>query len=80
MLDETEAAERQRQAEEAASGQRRRYAWDFDPHTDIFEAELDGKIIRRLTSEPGYDAEGAWSRDGKLIAFCSDRDGDIHAC
>ncbi len=76
MLDKTEAAERQRQAEEAASGQRRRYAWDFDPYMDIFEAELDGTIIRRLTTESGYDAEGAYSRDGKQIAFCSDRDGD----
>jgi Tol biopolymer transport system component len=76
MLDQTEAAERKRQAEEAASGQRRRYLWDFDPYTDIFEAELDGKIIRRLTTEQGYDAEGAYSRDGREIAFCSDRDGD----
>ena len=75
-LDKTEADERKRLAEEAKSGQRRRYAWDFDPHMDIFEDEPDGKILRRLTNEPGYDAEGAWSADGKLIAFCSDRDGD----
>jgi Tol biopolymer transport system component len=29
-----------------------------------------------LTNTKGYDAEGAYSADGKLIAFCSDRDGD----
>ncbi len=76
QLDKTEEQERQRQAEEAKSGARRRYAWDFDPHMDIFEADLSGTILRRLTDSPGYDAEGAWSRDGKQIAFCSDRDGD----
>lgn len=76
QMDKTEAAEREKQAADAKSGQRRRYAWDFDPYTDIFEAELDGKIIRQLTNQKGYDAEGAWSADGKQIAFCSDRDGD----
>ena len=29
-----------------------------------------------MTDAKGYDAEGAFSPDGKLIAFCSDRDGD----
>ena len=75
-LEETEAEERRRQAEEAASGQRRRYDWPFDPHMDLFRAELDGSGLVRLTDAPGYDAEGAYSADGKLIAFCSTRDGD----
>ena len=75
-LDETEAAERKQQEDDKKAGVRRRYKWDFDPYTDIFEADLDGKILRRLTEAKGYDAEGAYSKDGKLIAFCSDRDGD----
>lgn len=75
-MDQTEAAERKQQEEDKKSGVRRRYKWDFDPYTDIFEADLDGKILRRLTDAKGYDAEGAWSKDGKQIAFCSDRDGD----
>src|SRR6476620_6142192 len=75
-LDETEAAERKQQEEDKKSGVRRRYKWDFDPYMDLFEADLEGNILRRLTDTPGYDAEGAWSKDGKLIAFCSDRDGD----
>jgi TolB protein len=75
-LDETEAAEQKQIEADKKAGVRRRYKWDFDPYADIFEADLDGKIIRRLTEAKGYDAEGAWSSDGKLIAFCSDRDGD----
>jgi Tol biopolymer transport system component len=76
QLDKTEAAEKAQIEADRKAGVRRRYKWDFDPHTDMFEADLDGKIIRRLTDEKGYDAEGAYSKDGKLIAFCSDRDGD----
>jgi TolB protein len=74
-LAETEAAERRRLADEARTGQRRRYAWDFDPHLDIFEADLDGRNLKRLTTAPGYDAEGSYSPDGRLIVFCSMRDG-----
>ncbi|MGI8981854.1 MAG: biopolymer transporter Tol [Pirellulaceae bacterium] len=73
---ETEAAERKQQEAERKAKVRPKYRWDFDPHSDIFEADLDGHILRRLTDAKGYDAEGAWSKDGKLIAFCSSRDGD----
>lgn len=76
QLDQTEAAERRKQEEDRRAGVRRRYQWDFDPHMDLFEADLEGRILRRLTDTPGYDAEGAYSPDGTLIAFCSDRDGD----
>ena len=75
-IDETEAAELKQQEEDRKSGKRRRYSWPFDPHTDIFEADLQGNLLRRLTTEAGYDAEGAYSYDGKKIAFCSTRDGD----
>ena len=77
-LDDTEAAERRKQAEDAKSGKRPRYQWDFDPQMDIFEADLDGHITRQLTNTKGYDAEGAYSKDGKLIAFCSDRGGNAN--
>lgn len=76
QMDATEAAEKKQQAEDAASGKRRRYSWDFDPWTDIYVGDRDGKNLKQLTTEKGYDAEGAYSPDGKLIAFCSDRDGD----
>lgn len=75
-LSDTEAAERQQQEEDRKNNVRRRYKWDFDPYMDLFESDLAGNNVRRLTDAKGYDAEGAYSKDGKLIAFCSDRDGD----
>lgn len=75
-MSETEATERAQQAEDAASGRRRRYEWNFDPYMDIFRADVDGKQLHQLTNAPGYDAEGSYSPDGKQIVFCSSRDGD----
>jgi Tol biopolymer transport system component len=71
------SAEYARREEEKKSGQRRRYAWDFDPYMDIFEANPDGSGLKRLTDSPGYDAEGSYSPDGKQIVFSSQRDGDM---
>ncbi|MGF1579803.1 MAG: biopolymer transporter Tol [Gemmataceae bacterium] len=62
-------------AEAKKIGKRRRYVWDFDPYMEIFEADLDGKKLKRLTNSKGYDAEGAYSADGKQIVFCSNRSG-----
>lgn len=61
--------------QERKSGKRRRYQWDFDPYMDIFEANLDGSGLKRLTDSKGYDAEGSYSPDGKQIVFCSERSG-----
>jgi len=73
-LDPVSAAKQKAEFDFRASGKERRYSWDYDEHMDIFSARRDGSNIRRLTSSPGYDAEGAFSPDGKLIAFCSLRD------
>lgn len=53
------------------SGKTRRYEWDYDPEMDIFTANQDGSDLRRLTDAPGYDAEGAFSPDGRKIVFSS---------
>jgi TolB protein len=69
------AAERALRDEEKKTKKRRRYVWDFDPHMDIFESDLEGGHLRRLTHGPGYNAEGSYSPDGKSIVFCSNRSG-----
>ena len=56
-----------------ASGKERRYAWDYDRHFELYELDRNSGAYRQLTSAEGYDAEGSWSPDGKLIAFASNR-------
>ena len=57
-----------------ASGEERRYSWDYDEAMDIFSANRDGSNLKQLTNAPGYDAEASYSPDGKYIVFCSLRD------
>lgn len=59
--------------EERAKPVKRRYSWNYDEQYDIFESDLNGKNVKRLTKELGYDAEGSYSPDGKYIAFASNR-------
>ena len=81
-LDDTEAKARAEAEEDARTGRRRRYQWDFDPHMDLFTARLDGSDLVRITDTPGYDAECSFAPDGRSILFVSDRDGDpdIYVC
>lgn len=69
-------AARKKMSEEIAfrkSGQTRRYSWDYDPTYELQEYDLSTKTYRNLTRTPGYDAEGAYSPDGKTIVFASNR-------
>jgi TolB protein len=71
------APELKTREEDKAKGVRRRYVWDFDEFMDIFEAEPDGSGLKQLTNAKGYDAEGAYSPDGKQIVFGSMRTGSM---
>ena len=57
-----------------ASGQQRRYSWDFDPAMDLYAYDEKTGTTKRLTATEGYDAEGDYSPDGAWIVFSSTRD------
>ena len=54
-----------------------KYIWPLYNSFDIFMADLNGKIVKQLTTSKGYDAEATLSPDGKKMIYTSDKDGDI---
>jgi Tol biopolymer transport system component len=54
-----------------------KYIWPLYDSYDIFMADLNGKIVKQLTTSKGYDAEATISPDGKMMLYTSDKDGDI---
>ena len=54
-----------------------KYIWPLYSSFDIFMADLNGKIVKQLTTSKGYDAEATISPDGNKIIYTSTKDGDI---
>ena len=54
-----------------------KYVWPIYDSFDIFIANLDGEIIKQLTTNSGYDAEATVSPIGDKIVFTSIRSGDL---
>jgi TolB protein len=53
------------------------YAWSVFPSFKVYLADPNGKILRKLTDSPGYDAEATMNwKTGKII-WTAHRDGDI---
>src|ERR1041384_1551748 len=44
---------------------------NIDGNTDVYTARPDGQALRRLTTDPGFDACAAYSADGRRLASCS---------
>jgi Tol biopolymer transport system component len=61
-----------------ASGQERRYSWDYDPEMELYVRSAGTGAYRRLTNARGYDAEASYSPDGQWIAFSSTRQAYDH--
>ena len=54
-----------------------KYVWPIYDSYEIFIADLDGNIVKRLTDNEGYDAEATVSPTGDKIVFTSIRSGDL---
>ena len=54
-----------------------KYIWPVYDSYDIYMADLDGKIVKKLTNTKGYDAEATLSPDGEKMLFTSTRNGDL---
>jgi len=61
-----------------ASGQERRYSWDYDPEMELYVRSAKTGMYRRLTNVRGYDAEASYSPDGQWIVFSSTRQAYDH--
>src|SRR5687767_14960588 len=57
-----------------ASGQERRYAWDYDAEMELYVRNAKTGTLRRRTNKRGYDAEASYSPDGQWIVFASNRE------
>src|SRR5579884_566531 len=61
----------------ARPDRRKGYFWGVWPGYDIYLAEDNGKIIKKLTDTPGYDAEATINRKTKKIIYTSLAGGDL---
>ena len=66
-------AEQKEEFEERERGDPDRFVWEYDPDLDLYVVDLATRRTRRLTQTHGYDAEGAFSPDGRWIVFASNR-------
>jgi Tol biopolymer transport system component len=53
------------------------YVWDVFPGFDLYLATLDGKIVKRITDAPRYDAEATVNFKTKKIVYTSLTSGDL---
>ncbi|MBK9169417.1 MAG: PD40 domain-containing protein [Bryobacterales bacterium] len=53
------------------------YVWGVFPTYDIFVATTSGKIVKKLTDAPGYDAEATVNWKTRRIVYTSMASGDL---
>ncbi|PCJ63696.1 MAG: hypothetical protein COA58_15240 [Bacteroidetes bacterium] len=54
-----------------------KYVWPIYSDFEIYTADLQGNILKKLTDRDGYDAEATVSPKGDKIVFTSTRSGDL---
>jgi Tol biopolymer transport system component len=54
-----------------------KYLWGIYDSYDIYVANLEGNIVKKLTDSKAYDAEATVSPKGDKIVFTSTRNGDL---
>jgi len=71
-----------RSASQAKARRGLNYVWKYYPGMELYEYTFATGALRRLTYSDGYDAEGSYSPDGRLIVFSSFRDGnqEVYIC
>jgi Tol biopolymer transport system component len=58
-----------------ATNGRLAFGMNVNGNTDIYTVLPNGDDLRRLTTDPGFDACAAYSADGRRIAYCSGQGG-----
>jgi TolB protein len=53
------------------------YLWGVFPSYELFVADLDGKIVKKLTNMPGYDAEATVNYKTNRLIYTSMESGDL---
>src|SRR6476646_3891628 len=51
------------------------FGMNVNGNTDVYTVLPNGEDLRRLTTDPGFDACAAYSADGRRIAYCSGQGG-----
>jgi TolB protein len=51
------------------------FGMNVNGNTDVYTVLPNGDDLRRLTTDPGFDACAAYSADGRRIAYCSGQGG-----
>jgi Tol biopolymer transport system component len=51
------------------------FGMNVNGNTDVYTALPNGNDLRRLTTDPGFDACAAYSADGRRMAYCSGQGG-----
>jgi Tol biopolymer transport system component len=55
-----------------------RYHWELTPYMNIYEANLDGSCLNKLTAGAAYHAECSYRSDGQKIVYASNESGSMN--